>query len=69
MYKIKIINTITGEIFWEYGFTNHIMKRLYFLFNEKDYNFYRIYEIVDIIKLEKNIKTFIKCLTNKTKVL
>ena len=69
MYKIKIINTITCEIFWEYGFTNHIMKRLYFFFNETDYNFYHMYEIIEIIKLEKNIKTFIKCLTKTIKVV
>jgi hypothetical protein len=69
MYRIKVRNDQTGVIFYEYGFSKWMMKRIHFLFNETDNDFYSVYNILEITILEKNIKTFIKCLTNKTKVL
>ena len=69
MYRIKVINVKTGITFYEYGFANYMMKRLHFMNNEKDYNFYCIYEILDIVMLNFTIKTFIKCLTNYSTVI
>lgn len=70
MYRIKVKNNQTGVIFYEYGFAHYIMKRIHFLFNEtNDFNFYSIYDIIDITKIIFTPKTFIKCLTNYTKVI
>lgn len=69
MYRIKVKNDQTGVVFYEYGFSKRIMKRIHFLFNETDNDFYSIYSILEIVILVKNIKTFIKCLTNKIEVL
>lgn len=66
MYKIKVINTETGVIFFEYGFSRYMMKRIHFFFYEKDLACYSIYEILDISKLAFSFKTFKKCLTNAT---
>lgn len=69
MYRIKVRNDETGIIFYEYGFTNYMMKRLHFMFNETDSQHYSIYNILDITKIVFTPKTFIKCLTNYTKVV
>lgn len=69
MYRIKVRNNETGIIFYEYGFSRWMMKTIHFLFNETNSDFYSIYDILEITILEKNIKTFIKCLTNKIKVV
>lgn len=69
MYRIKVRNDETGIIFYEYGFTKWMMKRLYFLFNETSYDNYHIYDILNISKLSCTLKTFIKCLTNATEVI
>lgn len=66
MYKIKVRNNETGLIWWEYGFTNFIMKRIHFLFNETDNDFYDKYSILEIIKIYCTFSTFKKCLTNHT---
>lgn len=64
MYKIKVRNEETGIIWWEYGFTNFMMKRLHFLFNDKDIYGYRIYDVLEICAIVCTWKTFKKCLTN-----
>lgn len=71
MYRIEIKNTKTNIVFYEYGFSKRIMKSLHFYFNETDYNFYPIYEILNIVKLECTFETFKKCLfnVNKTKMI
>ena len=66
MYKIKVRNDETGVIWWEYGFSNFIMKRIHFLFNETDDDFYNKYNILEIIKICFTFSTFIKCIINKT---
>lgn len=66
MYRIKVRNDNTGIIFYEYGFAKDMMKRIHFLFNETDNNFYHVYNILDIAILSFSLKTFIKCLTNYT---
>ena len=66
MYKIKVINTETGIIFFEYGFSRYMMKRVHFFFHEVDSENYHIYEILDISKLAFSFKIFKKCLTNAT---
>lgn len=65
MYKIKIRNDETGAIFWEYGFSKFIMKRIHFFFNEVDNDNYLIYNILDITKIAFTFNTFFKCITNK----
>ena len=69
MYRIKVRNDKTGVIFYEYGFSGYMMKRLHFMFNETDSQHYSIYDILDISKIVFTPKTFIKCLTNYTKVV
>jgi hypothetical protein len=69
MYRIKARNDQTEVIFYEYGFTNYMMKRLHFMFNETDNQHYSIYNILEITKIVFTPKTFIKCLTNYTKVV
>ena len=64
MYRIEVINTMTGAIFREYGFSKHMMKRIYYFLNEKDNNFYLIYEIKDLTKIVFTFNTFKKCLTH-----
>lgn len=66
MYKIKVRNDETGIIFWEYGFSRYIMKRIHFFFNETDNDNYLIYNILDITKIVFTFDTFKKCITNKT---
>lgn len=66
MYKIKVINTETGIIFFEYGFSRYIVKRIHFFFHEVDSDNYHIYTILNISKLAFSFKTFKKCLTNAT---
>jgi hypothetical protein len=65
MYKIKVRNDETGVIFWEYGFSKYIMKRIHFFFNEVDNDNYLIYNILDITKIVFTFDTFFKCITNK----
>ena len=69
MYKIKVRNDQTGVIYWEYGFSKWLMKRLHFYFNETDSDFYKIYDVLDITKIIFNLKTFKKCLTNQTELV
>jgi len=69
MYRIKVRNDQTEVIFYEYGFTRYMMRRIHFLFNETDSKFYSVYNIMDITKIVFTPKTFIKCLTNYTKVV
>jgi len=69
MYRIKVKNNETGITFYEYGFSSWLMKRLHFYLNETDQLFFRIYDILDITKIVFTPKTFIKCLTNYTKVV
>jgi hypothetical protein len=63
MYRIKVINCQTDIIFYEYGFSSYIMKRLHFLFNYTDSNGYSYYEVLDISRLCFSLETFKKCLT------
>lgn len=69
MYKIKVKNLETGKMWWEYGFKGFMMKRIHFLFNDTDDNFYNTYEILEIRKIIFTWKTFKKCLTNKAEYL
>ena len=65
MYKIKVKNNETNKIWWEYGFSKFIMKRINFLYNETyDYNYYQTYEVLEVRKINFTVKTFKKCLTN-----
>lgn len=63
MYRIKVINLETNVIFYEYGFSSFLMKRIHFLFNETDSCGYGVYEVLDISRLCFSLKTFKKCLT------
>lgn len=67
MYRIKVRNDQTGAIWYEYWFTRWAMKRIHFLFNEVDNNFYHVYDILDIAILENSLKNFKKCLTGYTR--
>ena len=69
MYKIKVKNIETGKEWWEYGFNNFMIKRIHFLFNDTNSNYYNIYEILEIRKIIFTWKTFKKCLTNKAEYL
>lgn len=69
MYKIKVRNDETGVIWWEYGFSNYLMKRLNFYYNETDSNFYQIYDVLQIVPIIFTLKTFKKCLINYTKTI
>lgn len=64
MYKIKVRNEETGKVWWEYGFSKWMMKRLHFLFNDTNLDFYRIYTVLEIIEIVWTPETFKKCLTN-----
>ncbi len=65
MYKIKVKNNETNKIWWEYGFSKFMMKRINFLYNEtNDYNYYQTYEVLEVHKIIFTLKTFKKCLTN-----
>ena len=64
MYRIKVINTNTRYVFYEYGFSKWMMKRIHFLFNDTDLNGYTIFEILDISILVFTWDTLKKCLTN-----
>lgn len=63
MYKIKVKNIETGKIWWEYGFSKHIMKRIHFFYQKTNDDFFLIYEVLDICKIYFSWKTFKKCLT------
>lgn len=69
MYKIKVRDDKTGLIWWEYGFSKLIMKRIHFYYNEVDDYGYHIYNILDISAIIFSLKTFKKCLTNKVTML
>ena len=69
MYKIKVRNDETGLIWWEYGFSKWMMKRIHFYYNEVDDDGYHIYNILDISAIVFSLKTFKKCLTNETIVI
>ena len=67
MYKIKVRNNETGRVWYEYGFTKFMMKRIDYLFNdiymENGYP-YKLYEVLEVYKIIFTWKTFKKCLTN-----
>lgn len=66
MYKIKVRNEETGIVWWEYGFSKYIMKRIHYLFNETySEDYYELYNILEIHKIIFTLKTFKKCLTNQ----
>lgn len=69
MYKIKVRDDKTGAIWWEYGFTRYIMKRIHFLFTDVDDGGYNTYNILDIVALVLTAETFKKCLTRATKTV
>ena len=64
MYKIQVKDNETGKIWWEYGFSKFMMKRIHSLFNETNANNYITYDILKICKIVFTLKTFKKCLTN-----
>lgn len=64
MYKIRVIDNATKEIFFEYGFSKYITKRIHFFLNERYDDGYPIYEILDLSKIVCTFKTFYKCLTH-----
>jgi len=68
MYKIKVRNDETGVVWWEYGFSRYLMKRLHFYYNETDNNFYQIYEVLQITPIVFTLRTFKKCLLNYTEI-
>ncbi len=68
MYKTKVINLDTGAIWWEYGFSRYMMKRIHFWTNETDIDNYAIYSVMRVCKICFSIKTFKKCLTNATEL-
>lgn len=68
MYRIKVRNDQTGFIWYEYGFSHWIVKRINFLFNEVDSEGYHIYDILDITSIVFTFSTFKKCLFNKTQI-
>lgn len=67
MYKIQVKDNKTNCIWWEYGFSIFMMKRLNYLFNttydNNDFP-YEAYEIIQIKKIIFTWKTLRKCLTN-----
>lgn len=69
MYKIKVRNDETGVVWWEYGFSRYLMKRLNFYYNETDSTFYQIYDVLQIVPIIFTFKTFKKCLMNYTEVI
>lgn len=67
MYKIQVKDNKTNCIWWEYGFSIFMMKRLNYLFNatyDNDDIPYEAYEIIQIRKIMLTWKTLKKCLTN-----
>jgi hypothetical protein len=69
MYRIKVGNLETGIAWYEYGFKGFMMKRIHFLFNDRnEYTYYSNYEILQIEKIVFTWKTFKKCLTNKAEL-
>jgi hypothetical protein len=69
MYRIKVVNCQTGIVFYEYGFSSFMMKRLNFLFHDTDSYNYVNYEVLDISRLCFSLETFKKCLTNYSYVI
>jgi hypothetical protein len=65
MYKIKVINLESQKVFWEYGFGSYLMKRIQFMYNERNINGSPVYEILEVFKINFSLKTFARCLTNK----
>ena len=66
MYRILAINTQTGIAWYQYGFSREMMNTLWFLFNEKDNEYFSVVEILEISKLCLTFSTFWKCLTGRT---
>lgn len=69
MYKIHVFNHYTGKEWQEYGFSRHIMKRIYFLMNDAGIEFGYPNEIVWFNKLVCNFKTFKKCWKKEVVIL
>ena len=64
MYRIEVKNMNTGYVFYEYGFSKWMMKRVQFLFHTSDLFGNPIFEILDITILCLTLDTLKKCLTN-----
>lgn len=65
MYKIKVRNERTGKVWWEYGFSRQMMKRLAFLFNNTNlYTYENTYTVLEVIHIVCNLSTLKKCFTN-----
>ncbi len=67
MYKIKVLNNETGNVWYEYGFTKYMMKRIHYLFNDtyiRNGFPHNLYEVLEVHKIIFTRKTFKKCLTN-----
>lgn len=69
MYKIKVLNTETGKIWWEYGFKGFLFKRIHFFFNETNIYNSQVYEVLSVLKLGFSLKVFKKCLINHAEYL
>lgn len=65
MYKIKVINLETGKVWWEYGFSKFLMKRIHFFYHETSADNYTTYEVLAVEKIIFTWETFKKCLTNQ----
>ena len=63
MFKIYVKNLITGEEWWEYGFSKRIMKSIVF------YSYCREeFEIIWCHEIIISFDTFKKCLLHKKKI-
>lgn len=64
MYRIEVKNINTGYVFYEYGFSRWMMKRIHFLFHYTDLFGNPTFEILNIVILCLTWDTLKKCLTN-----
>ena len=64
MYRIEVKNINTGYVFYEYGFSKWMMKRVQFLFHQGDLFGNPTFEVLDIVILILTWDTLKKCLTN-----
>lgn len=65
MYKIKVWDDTKETLFWEYGFSRYILKKISFYMNDTDENGFSNYDIVQVIPIVFSLKTFKKCLQHK----
>lgn len=66
MYRIKVKNLETGAQWKEYGFGGFMAKRIEFLTNSTNADFFKTYEIIEIVKLGFSFELLWACLLNKT---